>query len=61
MHVLYSVAKAQNGKIDPDKTIALLNGLKFESPPDRPPSTRRTATSFRTSKSVAPTAAMASS
>lgn len=32
MHVLYTVVKAQGGKIDPDKTIALLKGLKFESP-----------------------------
>lgn len=32
MHALYTVVKAQGGKIDPDKTIALLRGLKFESP-----------------------------
>jgi len=29
---LYKVIEAQNGKLDPDKTIALLKGMKFESP-----------------------------
>jgi branched-chain amino acid transport system substrate-binding protein len=29
---LYRVLQAQDGKIDPDKTIALLKGIKFESP-----------------------------
>jgi branched-chain amino acid transport system substrate-binding protein len=29
---IYRVVKAQNGKLDPDKTIALLKGMKFDSP-----------------------------
>jgi len=29
---LYKVVAAQNGKLDPDKTIALLKGMRFESP-----------------------------
>jgi branched-chain amino acid transport system substrate-binding protein len=29
---LYKVVEAQNGKLDPDKTIALLKGMAFESP-----------------------------
>ena len=29
---LYKVVAAQNGKLDPDKTIALLKGMNFESP-----------------------------
>jgi branched-chain amino acid transport system substrate-binding protein len=29
---IYRVVKAQNGKLDPDRTIALLKGMKFDSP-----------------------------
>jgi len=29
---LYEVVKAQDGKLDPEKTIALLKGMHFESP-----------------------------
>jgi branched-chain amino acid transport system substrate-binding protein len=29
---LYKLVEAQNGKIDPDKTIEILKGMKFESP-----------------------------
>jgi branched-chain amino acid transport system substrate-binding protein len=32
MHALYTVVKAQSGTIDPDKTVALLKALNFESP-----------------------------
>jgi len=29
---IYKVVEAQHGKIDPDKTIAMLKGMHFESP-----------------------------
>jgi branched-chain amino acid transport system substrate-binding protein len=29
---IYRVARVQNGKLDPDKTIELLRGMKFDSP-----------------------------
>jgi ABC-type branched-subunit amino acid transport system substrate-binding protein len=29
---LYKLVEAQNGKLDPDKTMAMLKGMKFESP-----------------------------
>lgn len=32
LHAVYTVAKAQNGKIDPDKTMELVKGMRFESP-----------------------------
>ncbi len=32
MHAIYTIAKAQNGAFDPDRTIALVRGLHFESP-----------------------------
>lgn len=32
MHAIYNVVEAQHGKLDPDKTMALLKGMKFESP-----------------------------
>ncbi len=32
LHAVYTVAKAQNGKIDPDRTMALVKGMRFESP-----------------------------
>ncbi|MGH6982116.1 MAG: ABC transporter substrate-binding protein, partial [Stellaceae bacterium] len=32
MHAIYNVVEAQHGKLDPDKTIALLKGMHFESP-----------------------------
>jgi branched-chain amino acid transport system substrate-binding protein len=32
MHAIYQVVELQGGNIDPDKTMALLKGLKFESP-----------------------------
>jgi branched-chain amino acid transport system substrate-binding protein len=32
MAAIFDVIKAQNGKIDPDKTMALLKGWKYESP-----------------------------
>jgi branched-chain amino acid transport system substrate-binding protein len=32
MHAVYTVAKAQNGKIDPDKTMEIVKGMHFESP-----------------------------
>jgi branched-chain amino acid transport system substrate-binding protein len=32
MHAIYNVVAAQGGKLDPDKTMALLKGMHFESP-----------------------------
>jgi branched-chain amino acid transport system substrate-binding protein len=32
IHAIYLLAEAQHGKIDPDKTMALLKGMHFESP-----------------------------
>jgi branched-chain amino acid transport system substrate-binding protein len=32
LHAIYKAAEAQGGKLDYDKTIALLKGMKFESP-----------------------------
>jgi len=32
MNAIYKLVEAQNGKIDPDKTMALLKGMHFESP-----------------------------
>jgi branched-chain amino acid transport system substrate-binding protein len=32
LNAIYKVAAAQNGTIDPDKTMDLLRGMKFESP-----------------------------
>jgi branched-chain amino acid transport system substrate-binding protein len=32
MHAIYNIVEAQHGKLDPDKTIALLKGMHFESP-----------------------------
>ena len=32
MHAIYNVVEAQHGKLDPDKTIALIKGMHFESP-----------------------------
>jgi branched-chain amino acid transport system substrate-binding protein len=32
MHAIYLVTAAQNGALNPDKTMSLLKGLKFESP-----------------------------
>jgi branched-chain amino acid transport system substrate-binding protein len=32
LEAIYRLVKAQNGKIDPDKTIAMLKGMHFESP-----------------------------
>lgn len=32
IHAIYNVVEAQHGKLDPDKTIALLKGMSFESP-----------------------------
>jgi len=32
LRAIYEVTAAQNGSIDPDKTMALVKGLKFESP-----------------------------
>ena len=32
LHAIYKVTEAQHGKIDYNKTIALLKGMKFESP-----------------------------
>jgi branched-chain amino acid transport system substrate-binding protein len=32
IHAVYDVVKAQNGKLNPDKTIELLKQVKFESP-----------------------------
>jgi branched-chain amino acid transport system substrate-binding protein len=32
MHVVYEVAKQLNGKIDPDKAMAIIEGMKIDSP-----------------------------
>jgi branched-chain amino acid transport system substrate-binding protein len=32
MHAIYSVTEAQKGNLDPDRTMALLRGMAFESP-----------------------------
>jgi branched-chain amino acid transport system substrate-binding protein len=32
MHAVYTVAKAQNGNIDPDRTMEIVKGMHFESP-----------------------------
>jgi branched-chain amino acid transport system substrate-binding protein len=32
MHAVYDLVKAQNGKLDPDKTMELIKQVKFESP-----------------------------
>jgi branched-chain amino acid transport system substrate-binding protein len=32
MAAIYKIVEAENGKIDPDKTMALIKGMKFESP-----------------------------
>ncbi|MDB5405974.1 MAG: transporter substrate-binding protein [Rhodospirillales bacterium] len=32
IHAVYDVVKAQNGKLDPDKTMELIKQVKFESP-----------------------------
>jgi branched-chain amino acid transport system substrate-binding protein len=32
MHAIYNLVEAQHGKLDPDKTIALIKGMHFESP-----------------------------
>jgi branched-chain amino acid transport system substrate-binding protein len=32
MHAVYDLVKAQNGKLDPDKTMELIKKVKFESP-----------------------------
>jgi branched-chain amino acid transport system substrate-binding protein len=32
LHAVYQVVKAQNGKLDPDRTMELLKKMKFESP-----------------------------
>jgi branched-chain amino acid transport system substrate-binding protein len=32
LHAVYTVAKAQSGKIDPDKTMEIVKGMRFESP-----------------------------
>jgi branched-chain amino acid transport system substrate-binding protein len=32
LHAVYSVLKAQNGTIDPDKTMDIVKGLRWESP-----------------------------
>lgn len=32
LHAIYNVVEAEHGKLDYDKTIALLKGMKFESP-----------------------------
>jgi branched-chain amino acid transport system substrate-binding protein len=32
MHAVYDLVEAQHGKLDPDKTMALLKQVKFESP-----------------------------
>jgi branched-chain amino acid transport system substrate-binding protein len=32
LHAVYQVVKAQNGKLDPDRTMELLKRMKFESP-----------------------------
>jgi branched-chain amino acid transport system substrate-binding protein len=32
MHAIYNLVAAQHGKLDPDKTMALLKGMHFESP-----------------------------
>jgi len=32
MHAIYAVVAAQNGNVDPDRTVELAKHLKFESP-----------------------------
>jgi branched-chain amino acid transport system substrate-binding protein len=32
LHAVYTVAKAQNGNIDPDKTMEIVKGMKLDSP-----------------------------
>ena len=32
MHAIYNVTEAQNGNLDPDRTMQLLRGMNFESP-----------------------------
>ncbi len=32
MNAIYTIAKAQHGNLDPDKTMAAVRGLRFESP-----------------------------
>ena len=32
LQAIYKIIELQHGKVDPDKTLALLKGMKFESP-----------------------------
>ena len=51
---IYRVVKAQNGKLDPDKTIELLRGMKIDSPRGPVLIDPATRASCKTSTSCAP-------